>query len=143
TLELKKAGFKIYLETNTLNYENLEGVSEHLDIISADVKILHPDFEKKLMNSLLKFLRISTLNDIFLKIPVNSNLDLSLFESTIRKISSIRDKTTIVIQPLTEKLLPEPDRKFIEMLFYLQSFTLNYFDDVRIIPQIHKFMKIK
>jgi len=142
-LKLKKTGLKIYLETNTVNHKTLPKVIEDIDIISADVKILHPDFERKLKESLFDFLKLPFKNAMFLKIPVNSSLNLKLFQVTIEKISAIRNDFPIIIQPLTEELLPVPDLKFVKFLFDLQTLASSYFDEVRIIPQIHKFLKVK
>ena len=140
---LKKSGFKVYLETNTVNFQNLKKVIEFIDIISADVKIVHPEFESALSGSFFEFLLLTGEVEVFLKIPVNSGLNLSFFKSTIKKINSIRKDVPIIIQPLTDELLPEPDKKLIEMLFELQNYTSRYFDQVRIVPQIHKFLRIK
>ena len=140
---LKRSGLTVYLETNTINFEALEEIIASIDIISADVKILHPDFEKIHSKSLWKFLTIPTKNVLFLKIPVNSSLNLTLFYDTIKKISSIRHNVPIIIQPLTEELLPVPDQDFIKLLLDLQRFASDHFYEVRIIPQIHKFLKIK
>jgi 7-carboxy-7-deazaguanine synthase len=140
---LKKSGLQVYLETNTVNYKNLYEVKEHIDIISADVKMIHPDFEKNLSENLCNFLSIPFKNELFLKIPVNTSLDLQLFQKTIKKISAVRNNILVIIQPLSEELLPKPDQKLIDKLLDFQNFALNHFNDVRVIPQIHKFLKIK
>jgi len=140
---LKKSKLNVYLETNTINFETLREVIDYIDIISADIKILHPKFKNILSESLWKFLKIPPKDVLFLKIPVNNKLKPSYFHETIRKISSIRNDTPVIIQPIYEELLPEPSEKFIGLLFELQKIASNYFNDVRIIPQIHKLLKIK
>ena len=42
---IKKTGLKTYLETHVTNYKTLAKMNDSIDIVSADVKILHPKFE--------------------------------------------------------------------------------------------------
>lgn len=136
-LPMIKKQTKIYLETNATLYENFSNIKEHIDIVSADIKLesatglnsfdLHEKF-------LLNCKNIET----FAKIV----FDKTITEKEITRCCEIAKNTGIelVLQPkMTDNKMSVTSDFCNEIL---DKFTKNY-KKVRLIPQVHKFLDVR
>jgi 7-carboxy-7-deazaguanine synthase len=140
---LKNKGYPIYLETNALYPDVFKNINDYIDVTSLDVKILLPQFEEILLDKIIQFLTIPYRHDLFLKVIVANSVDISLFERTLKRIRKVKQDTVIVIQPIHQQISPILNRGFKDKLFDLQKAALAIFKDVRLIPQVHKFLDLK
>jgi organic radical activating enzyme len=142
--EFKKTFPKIktYLETNGTLFEELNQIIENIDIISMDLKLksstessIPLDKHKKFIETALK-----AQKEIYLKTVVSNKVYKEEIYQICELINSFENKILLVLQPVDSKnkeILLSP-----EELLKLQEKFLKKLDDVRVIPQVHKFLDL-
>ncbi|MDI6785410.1 MAG: 7-carboxy-7-deazaguanine synthase QueE [bacterium] len=136
----KRRNFKIYLETNGILYKELEKVIDYIDIISMDIKI-HSFLGQRLFKEEHKeFLKIANNKDLFVKIVITDDTTLDEVKEAAGLIESINKNIPLILQPVSS-LIGKYDSfcKFLEF----QEKLAEMLNEVRIIPQIHKILKIR
>lgn len=128
---------KIYLETNGTLVDELNKVIDDVDIISMDIKL------PSVTNCFLwekhrHFLRIAAQKEVFVKLVISAETTEDEFLQAVSLVSEIDKNITFIIQPVTplngcKAVLPN------EVIVY-QNKALEELNDVRVIPQTHKFM---
>ncbi len=137
---LKRVNHKIYLETNGTLYKNLEKIIDYLDIISMDIKLPSSSKMQELYNEHAKFIQIAAEKnkEIFLKVVFDNNITNSEIEKTIELAKPYN--LLIVLQPKSEMNKLSVDSNFINEIF--QKYCKLY-NNVRLIPQVHKFINVR
>lgn len=133
-LPLIKNQTKIYLETNATLSENLLIVKDYIDIISADIKLGMNTFEKH-----EEFFKNCQNVYLFAKIVFDENITDEQIK-TCCKIGS-KFNMELVLQPkmgTDNKMCVTSD--FCNTI--LDKFTTIY-HNVRLIPQVHKFLEVR
>jgi len=127
-----------FLETNGTLPENLKKIIKYIDIVSMDFKPNSITKNKLDYSVYNEFIEIASRKKLYIKLAVNSKLS----EHDIEVFMNLRIKKNIpiIIQPLFSKTIIKKEMMF---LIHLQQYLMNYFSEVRIIPQIHKFLKIQ
>lgn len=135
---LKKNGVKIYLETNGILYKELKDVIEYADIIAMDIKLPSSGRHKNYWQEHEKFLKIAAQKEVFIKCVIC----LSTRTSDIKKAAELLKKAgkniPLVIQPNTRQL----GKPLIDKAMRYQDILLGAVSDVRIIPQVHKYLAV-
>ncbi len=133
-------GLKIYLETNgTLSDELLE-VINLIDIISMDIKLPSSTGCGELWSTHEKFLRIGQYRQIFVKIVVTSETSEEEFIKACETIRRVDENIPLVIQPVTSHHGFPDSNPSLGKIIGLQELGLRCLNDVRIIPQTHKYL---
>ena len=135
---LKKDKFKIYLETNGTLYENLKKIIEFVDIISMDLKLESSTrMKKSFWNEHQNFFEIARRKEIFFKTVIT----LSTSFEDIKKLADFvfPKKKILYLQPDTNTL----NKNLIKRCLKFQKYLLDRKIEVRILPQVHKFLKIR
>ncbi|MCD7740169.1 MAG: 7-carboxy-7-deazaguanine synthase QueE [Candidatus Gastranaerophilales bacterium] len=131
---------KIYLETNGILYENLQKLINNIDIISMDIKLPSSCEMIDMFDIHRFFIEISVKHkkEIFLK----TVFDEKITDDEIKKTILLAQKydLLIILQPKTEDGTIRLSQDFIYNIYY--KFIKNY-RNVRLIPQVHKFLKIR
>jgi organic radical activating enzyme len=127
----------IYLETNGTMYDKLAQVLPYVDIISMDIK-LPSATGKEYWQEHHNFLRLATTKELFLKLVITKQMSNDEFLQAVNLIASVSVSIPLILQPVTpcnnsETVTPDA------MLAY-QEKALEFLEDVRVIPQTHKFM---
>ena len=135
---LKKVNKKIYLETNGTLYENLEKVIDYIDIVSMDIKLPSTTNMKPQWDSHAKFIEIAKEKELFFKVVFDTNMT----EEEINKTINLAEKYNILIV-----LQPKMDGEYLNLTSEFISDTyyrfLNKYQNVRLIPQVHKFLNVR
>jgi organic radical activating enzyme len=140
-LTLKKEGIKIYLETNGTLFEKLPKILKFLDVIAMDIKLPSNLNGKNFFEEHKKFLKIAKYSEVFVKIVVTEKNEEEEFKKAVNIIKEVKKNIPLIIQPVTaNKNIKKPDFKKI---LRFQEISQNILKDVRIIPQMHKILKIK
>ena len=131
---------KVYLETNGTLYTNLNEIINFIDIISMDVKINSSSKNGDLFNLHQKFIQIALDNnkEIFIKLVFDENITEEEIINTINLAK--KNNILIVLQP-----------KMNENTLCISSYDINNildlfikkYDNVRLIPQMHKFINVQ
>nr|WP_269438052.1 7-carboxy-7-deazaguanine synthase QueE [Phosphitispora fastidiosa] len=137
---LKAEGFRIYLETNGTLPEELAEVMPVIDIISMDIKLPDTSGYDDLWDRHAEFLKKSAEKEVFVKVVVSSETKDSVLIKTCNLIREVDHRIPLIIQPVTpHQGLPVRPMSIVALM-ELQEKALQYISDVRVIPQVHKFM---
>jgi 7-carboxy-7-deazaguanine synthase len=127
----------IYLETNGSLPAELNLVLPYIDMVSMDIK-LPSACGQELWQEHEMFLRLSNTRNVFVKIVVTNKTSAEEFQQAIRLIAGVNPNIPLIIQPVT----PINDCEGVtpDVVLAWQEQALVLLNDVRVIPQTHKFM---
>lgn len=136
--ELKRAGHRIYLETNGTLPRALERIGEVCDWIAMDFKPPSA-IGRDCMEAQRWFLKTGK-NRIFLKLVLTHATRDAEVKRAVDLISGVRPETPLVLQPAT----PWGTARSIPLArladFWMQA--SQRLSDVRIVPQLHRLWRI-
>ncbi len=135
TEELRRMNKIVYLETNGTLPGAFEMVSKNIDIVALDFKIPTATGRPGMWKKHEEFLKLANNKEVFVKMVINENFIPRELEQVISIIDKIDKKIPLVIQPVYGSKIPQ--------LLEIQETALKRLKDVRIIPQIHKYLKLK
>lgn len=135
---LRELGLQTYLETNSLFPETVETLAEHIDFLSADVKLPWREYDASIetYRRTLAFLRTGRGQ---VKIVVTPEVSADEVGEVAAMLAEIDPHAPLILQPVTP-FGPVRTAPRTEHLLALQARALTILEDVRIIPQLHKAM---
>ena len=135
---LPKCKLPVYLETNGTLYKNLAEVIEYVQIISADIKLSSCTGLKSMWDLHDKFFKIASQKLLFAKMV----FDNSILEEELIKACNLCKKYSIelVLQPEMANNKISVTSEFMETVL---NNALKYYHNVRLIPQVHKFLNVQ
>ena len=125
---------KIYLETNGTFAQNLEKVIDYVDIVSMDIKLKSAAGIEFSLITFDEFLEIAKQKEVFAKVVFDENI----LDEEIKECCELAKKyqTELILQPK----MPMSTSLDIEGIF--DKFYKQY-KNVRLIPQMHKFLNLR
>jgi len=136
TTILKKKGLKIYLETNGTLVNGLKRIIKNIDIVSMDIKLPSSTGLRGFWDEHQKFLKVSK-DKVFVKVVVTDDTKISDIVKAVSLVKKINKNIPFVIQ---QDFNMNP-KIFLKKIY--KCYTFSKFKDIRVIPQIHKYLKIK
>lgn len=131
---------KIYLETNGTLFNELEKIINYTDIISMDIKLPSTTGMTDLFKEHDNFIKIAQKHskEIFAKVVFDTNIT----DDEINKVIKIAKENNILIilQPKMDGEILNLKTEFINEIFY--RFVSKY-QNIRLIPQVHKFLNVR
>ena len=135
---LPRTGKKIYLETNATLADKFLEVKPFIDIVSADIKLESATGIKDSYKFHDKFFANCNGVETFAKIVFNKNIKDEEIEICCDLGS--RHGVELILQPEMQNDLMIVTPEFAEEI--LDKF-LQHYSNVRLIPQVHKFLNLK
>lgn len=135
---IKQDGLKAYLETNGILYKELEDVIDYVDIIAMDFKLPTSGKHDEYWPEHKKFLEIAVKKEVFIKCIVCLSTHDEDIEEVVRLIKDLGKDIPLIIQPNTFEL----SKRLIDKAKVYQDTLFHTVSDVRIIPQVHKYLAI-
>ncbi len=132
---LKRRFKTIYLETNGTRTLVLPRILPYIDVVSVDFKIPSVTGRRPFWKEHERFLRACRKNDCFVKVVAGKRMKLSELKRVVAIINRVDRRIPLVLQPIWGKGVRE--------LMPFQEYALCTLNDVRIIPQMHKYLKLK
>lgn len=139
--ELKKNNIKVYLETNGTLPQNLEEIIDFIDIVAMDIKLPSACNGSDYFKEHKLFLEIAYTKEVFVKVPVVPTTTIKEIDTAAKLVAEIDDSIPLVIQPVTPNKIIKHMTHFQNLLAW-QTISRKSLKNVRIIPQIHKFLGI-
>lgn len=142
---VKSRNFRTYLESSCYDSKKFSQVIPFIDFIkiefkTPEAKFVDEDHYSKLIDNALECLKIA-LNSkkiTYIKIVVSKKTELADFKELVDKIFSIVSKNDLagfIIQPTYG--IAEPS---LEKLLKFYDLIYPFYSEVRVIPQLHKFI---
>ena len=127
----------IYLETNATLSEALKKIIDYVDIVAADIK-LPSSSGQNLFNIHDKFFEVCKGRKLFAKVVFDSCIN----DFEIKQVCNLaqKHKIELILSPVMKDNKPVVDSKFLTETL---EQVLNYYQNVRVIPQVHKFLDIE
>ncbi len=141
--KLKEHGFRIYLETNGILWKALDQVIALTDVIAMDLKPASVTKERSFLEEHEIFLKHSLQKETFIKIICSKEIDLNEFNHLCEMVARVNKKIPVILQPISAEIEGHEDPELMRLLNELQTLALSVLNDVRIVPRLHKILKIK
>jgi organic radical activating enzyme len=138
---LRKLGLDVHLETNGIFYEALELVVSDLAVIAMDIKLPSSTQTQPYWKEHKAFLKTAVRNshvDCFIKAVISSDTNEEDIHQAVDLVAGIAPEMLFILQPNTYDL---NDGVMAKCLAF-QQICLARLPQTRILPQMHKFMKI-
>ena len=142
---VKARGIPTYLESACFDSKRFLHVLPSIDFVKIEFKTIDSEFidEKhypELVKNTLECLRaaVEAKKTTYIKIVVSSKTELSSFKDLLDQIFKIISKQNIsgfIVQPTTS--ISEPT---LEQLLEFYDNVYPYYDEVRVVPQLHKII---
>ncbi len=132
---LRGAGRTLHLETNGSLPDALERVAGHFNVISLDFKIPSATRQKDLWPEHERSLKIASGRDVFVKAVIDENVIPEEIVTMCTIIGRVDRTIPLVIQPVFGRR--------VHQILELQNAALSILDDVRVIPQVHKYLFVR
>ncbi len=129
----------VYLETNGTLPEELKEVIDDVDIVSMDIKLPSSTGCRGYWEEHVEFLRVAWGKDVFIKTVISRNTTMEDMVKAVDLVSRGDANIPLFLQPNHFEI----SDGVIQQCREFQQYALNYLADVRVIPQIHKFLNIR
>ena len=136
---LRREEMRIHLETNGILPDELKKVIDAIDVIAMDIKMPSSTRCRSYWEEHEEFLRTAVKKEVFIKTVVSGETAFADLERAVELVEGIDPDILFILQPNYFEMREGVVRKCEEWQEYCSS-RLN---NVRILPQIHKFMKLR
>jgi 7-carboxy-7-deazaguanine synthase len=129
--------FSVYLETNGLRYREMEGLRHVVDVVSMDVKLPSATGLRPFWDEHREFLAAARGTQLFVKAVITADTRVEDVITAASIIAGHRASAPFILQPAAAPLAPDPS-----LLIEFQNAALGIIEDVRVIPQVHKLLRV-
>ena len=136
---LRKNRIKVYLDSNGTLPAELKELIDDIDIIAMDIKLPSSTEEKSFWKEHEEFLKVAVKKDVFIKTVVSSKTDKKDIMKAVNVVASVDPNVLLILQPNYFDMHNGVVKKCLEF----EKECSKKLSNVRIIPQVHKFMKIR
>ncbi len=136
-------GFKSYLETNGTLPHELSKIIDLVDIVAMDFKLPSSTGEREYWHEHADFLKIALKKKVFIKAVVTSDTHLEDIEKAVGLIKKTGKNVPFIIQPASPVEVSDKTIGREKLIEFLEIGSRNDVNNMRVIPQIHKILKVK
>lgn len=136
---LRSLHMPVYLETNGTLPKELAQVIDGVDTIAMDIKLPSSTECRSYWLEHEEFLKIAKSKDIFIKTVISEQTTRDDVKRAVDLVSRLAPEVLFILQPNYFDMKNGIVAKCVDF----QNDCLKRLPNVRIIPQIHKFMKLR
>ena len=130
---------KIYLDTNGTLPEALHKMIKDIDIIAMDIKLPSSTKQKAFWAEHKEFLKVASHKEVFVKVVISLDTRIDEIIKAAKLVAAIDPGILFILQPNYLDM----KKGIIEHCVGYQKSCAKILKDVRILPQVHKFMKLR
>jgi organic radical activating enzyme len=136
---LHREGKRIYLDTNGTLPRALAETIRDIDIIAMDIKLPSSTQQKAFWGEHKEFLKVARQKEVFIKAVISLNTSLKDVLKSAKLVAAIDPEILFILQPNYLDM----KKGIIDQCAGYQKLCAKILKDVRILPQVHKFMKLR
>ena len=136
---LHREGKKTYLDTNGTLPDALKEVIKDIDIIAMDIKLPSSTQQQAFWEEHKEFLKVAKRKEVFVKAVISLNTKTEDILKAAKIVAGVDPKILFILQPNYLDM----KKGIIEQCVGYQKSCAKILKDVRILPQVHKFMKLR
>jgi 7-carboxy-7-deazaguanine synthase len=136
---LHREGKKVYLDTNGTLPEALEEMIKDIDIIAMDIKLPSSTKQRAFWTEHKEFLKIANRRELFVKVVIALDTKFEEILKAAKLVAAVDPDILFILQPNYLDM----KKGIIEQCVEHQKSCAKILKDVRILPQVHKFMKLR
>jgi 7-carboxy-7-deazaguanine synthase len=136
---LHQEGKKVYLDTNGTLPDALSETIKDIDIIAMDIKLPSSTQQQAFWTEHKEFLKIAARKEVFIKVVISLKTKPEEILKAAKLVAAIDPKILFILQPNYLDM----KNGIIEQCLGYQKSCAKILKDVRILPQVHKFMKLR
>lgn len=136
---IKVYKMRTYLETNGTLPDALREIVDDIDIISMDVKLPSSTGCAAYWDEHVKFMRVAWGKEIFIKTVISQTTSMEDIVKAVEMICKGDPTIPLFLQPNYFDM----DKGVMEKCQHFLEYCSNFLGDVRILPQMHKFMNLR
>lgn len=140
---IRGLGLRTYLETNGILWQPLREVISDVDLAAMDVKPASVTKERSFLAEHEEFLKISIQKETFIKMVCSKEIELAEFKELCEMIARVDRKVPLILQPVSAEIEGHEDVELMRLLGELQTVALGMLESVRIVPRLHKILKMR
>ena len=129
----------VYLETSGVLHKELEKIIEGVDTIAMDIKLPSSTQCRSYWKEHEEFLKVARHKDVFIKTVVTSGTQEEDIKNAVDLIAAIDSSIVFFLQPNHF----EVKNGALAQCLDFQKYCARYLKDVRVLPQVHKFIKMR
>jgi len=136
---LHREGKKIYLDTNGTLPSALKEIIKEIDIIAMDIKLPSSTGQKAFWAEHKEFLKVALRKEVFVKSVISAHTRLGEVLKAAKLVAAVDPEILFILQPNCLDM----KKGVVEDCVRYQKLCAKILKDVRILPQMHKFMKLR
>ena len=136
---LRRQGKSVYLDTNGTLPDALKEIIKDIDIIAMDIKLPTSTQQRPFWTQHREFLKVASRKEVFIKAVISINTHLGEVLKAAKLVASIDPEIVFILQPNYFDM----KKGIMEDCLRYQKLCAKILNDVRILPQVHKFMKLR
>jgi len=136
---LKEKGMKSYLDTNGTLSSELNDIIGDIDIIAMDIKLPSSTKQRGFWDEHKEFLKISCQKEVFIKTVITSDTQKEEILKAADLVAAVDPDIFFYLQPNWFEI----KNGAIEQCLSFQKDCDGILNNVRVLPQIHKIMKVR
>lgn len=139
----KVRGFRSYLETNGTLPDELSRVIDLVDIVAMDFKLPSSTGAGSFWAEHAEFLKIASKKKVFVKAVVTAGTTREDIERAMELIKRQRKIIPFILQPASTISAADKAIDRDSLFKLLEAGLKSGVENIRVIPQVHKMMRVK
>ena len=137
--QLREDGKRMHLDTNGTLPQELEKVIDFMDVIAMDMKLPSSTQQQDFWDEHEDFIKIAQQKDLFIKVVVSVDTSEEDIVRAKNIVEEIAPEILFILQPNTFDL----GNGVMNKCTLFEQICSDGLKNVRILPQMHKFLKIR
>ncbi len=135
---IREMGLGVYLETSGVLYQQLKKIIDDVDIIAMDMKLPSSTRCRAFWREHEEFLKLAVQKEVFIKAVISSGTIREDIARALDIVARINPQTLFILQPNYFEM----ENGVVQKCQQLYTHCIQRLPNVRILPQVHKMMRL-